>query len=959
MFRNLPIGVKLLLIVAIPLVALLALAAVNVQRSIGDAQNVLEVTSEAGVAAEAAAVLEAVQAERSAVVTATASGDDTTAEAVAATQADTDERIDAYEFIRQDLSEESAELLTSSDLRAEIDAARAEAAGADVVGVLASYDEVVEDLNEVNDAVIENLERVVDSESSEAIGALTRGIDLLAQERDILNAALIVGTFDDDLYEQAVGTRGAATAFLAEAGESVDEATQATLTAATSEAAAAEVAQIRDALQAGEENADVQGFVERSSTWLEELGNARAAIGASLVADADESGQSQQISALFLALAGTVVILAVMGLSFLMARTLSDNVRNLTLSARRVAETDLPEAVEQIRLLEEGDPRPELQPFRSGTADELGTMAQALTRIQDSALDAAYEQNQNERAAQEMLVNLGRRNQALLNRTLSYLSELERDEEDNETLEQLFRLDHLATRIRRNAESMLVLAGSEQTRTWRAPVAMIDVLRSSLSEIEEYERIDLHTVEEVKVNGSVVADVAHLLAELMENATRFSSDEERVTIVGRMAQDSYILSITDRGIGMGEQELAEANRRIRRAGLDRPDSKVLGHYVVGRLAGRRDIGVELLANDMGGVTVRVGLPQHLLVPTEPATPELHPQAGPQPQPVAQPQPVFDAPTDPQPVAAAQAQPQPASETPAPAPFPAQPQTPAPLAPAASADEWSTLAQNGTELPARTAAPTAPASSAAELPSFEPGREAPAVPETTAPEQPRRVTPLREEHGNIPSEWGSFPQRQPHQAPQPTAADGWPDLPARTPVDASVATANRHSPATTPAGGVSADSRSAGTGDAPAGELPTRPQRRPGSAQPNGAGVGRRVRGAQLPDTGPVASQQLPQREPEHVRNSLAGLQRGVSMARKSSTVQQPPAADPAGGTAAPAPRVRGAQMPDTGPDDQAGSATHRPADQVRSSLAGFQSSVSRARREAQDTDPNTIPGGTR
>jgi hypothetical protein len=287
-------------------------------------------------------------------------------------------------------------------------------------------------------------------------------------------------------------------------------------------------------------------------------------------------------------------------------------VKSLTSAALDAANERLPKVVSEIATLPANAPTPTLPRFEVSTRDELSELASALSTLQDSAVGLALEQRRNEEANAETLVNLGRRNQSLLTRMLSYVTELERNERDSEALDKLFRLDHLTTRIRRNAESLLVLAGAKQTRTWSHPIAIDDVLSAALSEIEEYTRVTVHHMDHAKVHGSVAADLTHMVAELLENGTRFSPRERQVLVVGRLTPSGYQFDLIDAGLGMEPDELEEANLRIAQAGERRPDTKVLGHHVVGRIASRRGIFVQLLPSDQVGLTATVLVPVPLL-----------------------------------------------------------------------------------------------------------------------------------------------------------------------------------------------------------------------------------------------------------------------------------------------------------------------------------------------------------
>ncbi len=306
-----------------------------------------------------------------------------------------------------------------------------------------------------------------------------------------------------------------------------------------------------------------------------------------------------------------VLALVLAALAFVVTRIVRP-IKNLTTAAYDLAHEALPRAIEEIRTSPADAAVPQLPALSVPTKDELDDLAAALTTVQSRAVELAVEQHRAEREAAQMLINLGRRNQSLLKRTLGYITDLEAQERDSDVLEKLFRLDHATTRIRRNAESMLVLAGAAQTRTWSRAVAVGDVMRAALSEIEDYVRVDMHYVEDRAVVGNAVADVVHLLAELLENATHFSPPGARVTVVGQRVPDGYRIRVVDQGVGMTDAELRAANERIVRAADGRASSQLLGLYVVGRLASRRKVRVLLEPSAGHGTTATVVLPPEIL-----------------------------------------------------------------------------------------------------------------------------------------------------------------------------------------------------------------------------------------------------------------------------------------------------------------------------------------------------------
>ncbi|OIV36474.1 hypothetical protein BIV57_16035 [Mangrovactinospora gilvigrisea] len=311
--------------------------------------------------------------------------------------------------------------------------------------------------------------------------------------------------------------------------------------------------------------------------------------------------------------AGVVALLG--GLALATARAVSRPLAALTEQAADLAEHRLPESVDRAQTAAAGDrpvpPADIVVPDYSGA--EVRQVAEALDRVQRVAFDLATEQAVLRRNATESLVNLGRRNQNLVRRQINFINRLEHEDADPGTLANLFELDHLATRMRRNAESLLVLAGEKTPRPWSSPLLITDVIRAALSEVEDYRRVTLRRVDKVLVSGTVVAEVAHLLAELIENALSCSPPDTEVEIEGRRTSSGYLVAVVDHGVGMESDALAEANVRLSgSAGFMAEPTRFLGHYVVGALAQRHGIEVRLGEAPAAGVVARVLLPEHVL-----------------------------------------------------------------------------------------------------------------------------------------------------------------------------------------------------------------------------------------------------------------------------------------------------------------------------------------------------------
>ncbi|MFI6709760.1 nitrate- and nitrite sensing domain-containing protein [Nonomuraea sp. NPDC050478] len=328
---------------------------------------------------------------------------------------------------------------------------------------------------------------------------------------------------------------------------------------------------------------------------------------------ADLQGADRQAAAFSIGL--VILLLAlVLVVTAVMARSLVRPLRRLRGDALKVAGKTLPGLVRQLR---EGEADPEslhVPPIQISSKDEIGEVARAFDEVHREAVRLAGEESRLRANVNAMFVNLSRRSQTLVERQITLIDGLEQGEQDEQRLANLFKLDHLATRMRRNSENLLVLAGQEPPRRWSQPVKMVDVARASLSEVENYERVVLQVPDGVSVAGQAVNDVIHLIAELVENALSFSPRETRVTVSGsRIDGGGVMLSISDSGIGMTQEELVQANERLAQTvAVDVSVSRRMGLFVVSRLAQRHGIRVQLRTQSGGGLTAMVLVPESLL-----------------------------------------------------------------------------------------------------------------------------------------------------------------------------------------------------------------------------------------------------------------------------------------------------------------------------------------------------------
>ncbi|MEV5828592.1 nitrate- and nitrite sensing domain-containing protein [Spirillospora sp. NPDC052242] len=359
-------------------------------------------------------------------------------------------------------------------------------------------------------------------------------------------------------------------------------------------------------------------WVSDSSARVDRLRTVEQNIAADLAEDADAARSGAQMDAVRDAVLLFLVLAIVVALVLIVARSLVLPLRRLQTGALEVAGTRLPGLVERLRDPEAAAGGIEVEPIDVDSRDEIGQVARAFDEVHREAVRLAADEAVLRGNINAMFVNLSRRSQSLIERQLRLIEELEQSERDEEQLGNLFRLDHLATRMRRNNENLLVLGGQEQVRRWRKPVPLIDVVRASLSEVEQYERVSLRVQGDMTVAGPAVNDLVHLLAELIENATTFSSEHTKVTVSGQLLSGGgSMLQITDNGVGMSPEELEQANWRLANPPvIDFGAARRMGLFVVGRLAVRHGIRVELRAAQGGGLTAFVVLPDAVISPGE-------------------------------------------------------------------------------------------------------------------------------------------------------------------------------------------------------------------------------------------------------------------------------------------------------------------------------------------------------
>jgi signal transduction histidine kinase len=483
------------------------------------------------------------------------------------------------------------------------------------------YSAVVERTDVLDRALLRQVRTPESAGLADALTAVTSASEALALQHTVLGAALRTGTVTPE--DRAVISRtdgdfvSAFTEYQVALPPSLEPVNFIT-SGANAERDAAKSA-ILAAPDPGPISVTAEAWDDVTTRTAEQVDAATAAVTTGLI-DAGRAAEDRSSN-----LAGVNSVILMLGLLLaatiilLVTRTLTRSLRVLRSSALDVAQRRLPQAVESMR--SGGTPDVTAEPVPLRTRDEVGQVARAFDAVHGQALRLAADQAALQSNVSSMFVNLSRRSQALVERQLQLIEQLESNEQDPDQLSNLFQLDHLATRMRRNSENLLVLAGTDLAKRNVAAVPLVDALRAAVSEIEQYQRIVVQPPPPSTVVGRATSDVVHLLAELLDNATNFSPPDSQVVMSSMRNPDGSItVEIADRGVGMNELELDDANRRLTTPStVEVSTSRRMGLFVVGRLAARHGIAVNLGGAPMGGpgggLTASVTLPAHLVTTT--------------------------------------------------------------------------------------------------------------------------------------------------------------------------------------------------------------------------------------------------------------------------------------------------------------------------------------------------------
>ena len=368
---------------------------------------------------------------------------------------------------------------------------------------------------------------------------------------------------------------------------------------------------------AGRVPGDPNVWFQAASVELDRLREVEQRLSADVVATSASIKAGADRRALLYTLLLLAALALAVGASLATARSLILRLGRLKDVAHEVAERKLPEAVTRLREGEGVDLAEESAAAVGGhvhARDEIGQLGEAFSFVHRVALELAGKEAALRRSVGEMFLNLARRSQSLVERQLELIADLGSRHVSQDVLVELSELDHLAARMRRNAENLIVLSGTDPVRRWRGPVAVGEVIGAAVDEVREHGRVELLPVQHATVAGHAAPDVIRLLAELVENALSFSAPGTKALVAGQALPTTYLLEIEDQGIGMGDEQLAEVNQRLSEPpDVDLANAKMLGFFVVGQLAARHGIKVQLRHSRYGGVAALVLLPAALVV----------------------------------------------------------------------------------------------------------------------------------------------------------------------------------------------------------------------------------------------------------------------------------------------------------------------------------------------------------
>ena len=493
------------------------------------------------------------------------------------------------------------------------------------LAVIADYAIPIDDMISLNDQVAQGTDDSSLTNDVQTLNSLALEKDQAAQQRAILFNAFTRGFFangEQQALITVVAEQGADSTAFDTTATPAEQSSFSSLVAGPLVKMAVVIEEYvvstgrldigNGALNISAQDAPGQWYSAMSAT-IDNMQTVELGVARNIVARAQVLQRGAQQSALFTAILTAAILLLVMIATFAVARSLVLPLRRLRAGALDIATVQLPERVRQLGETPDAATSLEVAPIDVLSTDEVGQVARAFDQVHSEAVRLAGNEALLRRSFNAMFVSLSRRSQSLIERLARMIDSLEQNEEDPDRLSNLFSMDHLVTRMRRNSENLLLLAGHEGARKWSEPVALTDVARAATSEIEQYNRVTLKIQPGISISGQAVSDVAHLLAEVIENATVFSPKDTQVHVSAReLATGGVLIEVSDSGVGVSEARLAEMNWRLDSVPvLDESVSRHMGLFAVARLAERHGIRVRLRAGSPRGLTALVWLPDSL------------------------------------------------------------------------------------------------------------------------------------------------------------------------------------------------------------------------------------------------------------------------------------------------------------------------------------------------------------
>ncbi|MFB4283785.1 nitrate- and nitrite sensing domain-containing protein [Nonomuraea sp. MTCD27] len=620
--RGRPIALKLLILLLVPLLSLVGLWAFAAGLTGGDGLRLLSINDLAtNLATPSEQVNIELQNERLVSVEFLVTGQG--ADAMAKQRGRTDRAVKTFRSLSGNLRDLSPEMTAQLNaLNGKIDQltdVRREVDGSVVapLDVIDGYSQIVDASFRMYDAMVLVPDMAL-YQQARAVTMMGEAKDVLSRERALIAVVLAKGRVEPRERESFTGMVATRRLLFSQALSHLDGALRGPYERLAASPVYAEFLAAEDAIRS---QAATGGLPAGAATWPIDGRNLWEAV------ERDQAlavqGIVQRVTPtaigmlIKLGVAGGLGLLAVITsimLSLRFRKRLVRELAGLRDAATELAEVRLAGLVKRLRTNTEPPTAAEVAPLEvKAHTSEVSDIVRAFNDVQSTAVEAAVSQARLRHGVSQVFVNLARRNQSLLHRQLLQLDSMERATEAPEVLADLFKLDHLTTRMRRHAESLIILSDQAPGRGWRNPVPILDVLRAAVAEVEEYERVEVLQPPQVALLGSAVTDVAHLIAELVENATLFSPPQTRVDVRSASTPHGVLVEVEDRGLGLPRVELDELNDRLTQMPeFDLAQSERLGLFVVSRLAARHGIKVTLAPSPYGGLTAMVALPASLL-----------------------------------------------------------------------------------------------------------------------------------------------------------------------------------------------------------------------------------------------------------------------------------------------------------------------------------------------------------